>query len=52
VDYDRPVPAEELRRISKTFGVLFLVTFVTSIPAVWLYQPVLNDPATRGQLRR
>jgi hypothetical protein len=45
VDYDRPVPPDELRRISKTFGVLFLITFVTSIPALWLYQPVLDDPA-------
>jgi hypothetical protein len=26
------------------FGVLFLITFVTSIPALWLYQPVLDDP--------
>src|SRR5215471_2639821 len=26
------------------FGVLFLITFVTSIPALLLYQPVLDDP--------
>jgi len=32
------------RRISLTAGVLFLVTFVTSIPAVALYQPVLDHP--------
>jgi uncharacterized protein DUF4386 len=32
------------RRISVAFGVLFLVTFVTSIPALLLYQPVLDDP--------
>ena len=44
MDYDRPVPLEESRRISLTFGVLFLITFVTSIPALWLYQPVLNNP--------
>jgi hypothetical protein len=25
-------------------GVLFLVTFITSIPAILLYQPVLDDP--------
>ncbi len=25
--------------------MLFLVTFVTSIPALVLYQPVLDDPA-------
>ena len=33
------------RRISFAFGVLFLITFVTSIPALALYQPVLDDPA-------
>ena len=44
MDYDRPVPLEESRRISLTFGVLFLITFVTSIPALWLYQPVLDNP--------
>jgi hypothetical protein len=27
------------------FGVLFIVTFLTSIPAVLLFQPVLDDPA-------
>jgi hypothetical protein len=32
------------RRISFAFGVLFLVTFVTSIPALLLFQPVLDDP--------
>jgi hypothetical protein len=32
------------RRISFAFGVLFLITFVTSIPALLLYQPVLDDP--------
>jgi hypothetical protein len=26
-------------------GVLFLITFATSIPALWLFQPVLDDPA-------
>jgi hypothetical protein len=45
VDYDRPVSPDETRRISLTFGVLFLITFVTSILALWLYQPVLDDPA-------
>jgi hypothetical protein len=33
------------RRISLAFGVLFLVTFITSIPALLLFQPVLDDPA-------
>jgi hypothetical protein len=32
------------RKISFAFGVLFLITFVTSIPALGLYQPVLDDP--------
>jgi hypothetical protein len=45
VNYSRPVPPEESRRIAQTFGVLYLLTFVTSIPALWLYQPVLDDPA-------
>ena len=27
------------------FGVLFIITFLTSIPAALLYQPVLDDPA-------
>jgi hypothetical protein len=33
------------RRISLAAGVLFLITFITSIPALWLFQPVLDDPA-------
>ena len=33
------------RRISFAAGVLFLITFVTSIPALALFQPVLDDPA-------
>jgi hypothetical protein len=33
------------RRISFAFGVLFLITFATSIPALLLFQPVLDDPA-------
>jgi hypothetical protein len=32
------------RRISLAFGVLFLITFITSIPALALYQPVLDNP--------
>jgi Domain of unknown function (DUF4386) len=32
------------RRISLAFGVLYLITFVTSIPALALFQPVLDDP--------
>jgi hypothetical protein len=29
---------------ARAFGVLYLITFVTSIPALALYQPVLDDP--------
>jgi hypothetical protein len=29
---------------ARVFGVLYLVTFVTSIPALALFQPVLDDP--------
>ena len=29
---------------ARAFGVLFLLTFVTSIPALLLFQPVLDDP--------
>lgn len=45
MDYARPVSAAESRRISMTFGALYLITFATSIPALWLYQPVLDNPA-------
>ena len=39
------VHVTETRKISLTFGILYLVTFATSIPALYLYQPVLDDPA-------
>jgi hypothetical protein len=32
------------RRIALTAGVLFLITFITAIPALYLFQPVLDDP--------
>jgi hypothetical protein len=34
----------DAQRIARIFGLLFLITFVTSIPALILYQPVLDDP--------
>jgi uncharacterized protein DUF4386 len=41
---------------ARVFGVLYLITFVTSIAALWLYQPVLDDPvayiASAGQDNR
>ncbi len=33
------------QRTARIFGVLFIVTFLTSISAVLLFQPVLDDPA-------
>ncbi len=33
------------QRNARIFGVLFIVTFITSIPALALFQPVLDDPA-------
>ena len=33
------------QRNARIFGVLFIITFITSIPALALYQPVLDDPA-------
>jgi len=33
------------REIARIAGVLFLLTFITSIPALWVFQPVLDDPA-------
>jgi len=44
MDYHRPVSPEESRRMSLVTGVMWLITFATSIPALWLYQPVLDDP--------
>jgi hypothetical protein len=32
------------RRISLAFGALYLITFITSISALILFQPVLDDP--------
>jgi Domain of unknown function (DUF4386) len=36
---------EEDQRAARIFGVLFLITFLTSISAVLLFQSVLDDPA-------
>ncbi len=35
---------EDTQRSARITGVLFLITFVTSIAALALYQPVLDDP--------
>ena len=29
---------------ARVTGVLFLITYITSIPALWLFQPLLDDP--------
>jgi hypothetical protein len=34
----------DAQRIARIFGLLYLITFATSIPALILYQPVLDDP--------
>jgi hypothetical protein len=39
------VSPERARRIALVAGVLFLITYITSIPALSLFQPVLDDPA-------
>jgi Domain of unknown function (DUF4386) len=35
----------EDQRNARLFGILFIITFITSIPALALFQPVLDDPA-------
>jgi hypothetical protein len=35
----------EDQRLARIFGVLFLITYITSIAALGLYQPILDDPA-------
>lgn len=44
MDYERPVAPDEARRISLATGVLFIITFIASIPALYLFQPVLDNP--------
>jgi hypothetical protein len=51
----RPVVFSDQRR-ARVFGALYRITFVTSIPALALYQPVLDHPvgyiASAGQDKR
>ena len=35
---------EEDQRLARIFGVLYLITFITSIPALVLYEPALRHP--------
>jgi hypothetical protein len=39
-----PSPSPDQQRRARIFGVLFALTFITSIPALLLFGPVLNDP--------
>jgi hypothetical protein len=32
------------QEIARVFGVLYLITFIASIPAYFFYVPVLDDP--------
>jgi Domain of unknown function (DUF4386) len=41
--HDRHTMPEWAQRIARATGVLFIVTFVASIPALLLYGPVLNE---------
>jgi len=36
---------DDEQRTARLFGVLFIITYLTSISAVLLFQPVLDDPA-------
>jgi hypothetical protein len=38
------VHVDSTRRTALVAGVLYLITFVASIPAVFLLAPVLNNP--------
>ena len=44
VALDRPT-ATSTRKLARIAGVLFVITFITSIPALLLYDAVLNDAA-------
>ena len=43
-DTDRPAPHDPTRRPALVAGVLYLITFLASIPAVFLLGPILDDP--------
>jgi hypothetical protein len=40
----------EDQRNARIFGVLFLITFITSIPALLLYQPASTTPRVSSPL--
>ena len=41
---ETPIAPHQARRVGRLAGLLFIATFITSIPALLLYGPVLNDP--------
>src|SRR6185312_4858259 len=43
-DVSTRVPWDSMRKTAFVAGVLYLLTFISSIPAVFLQSPVLNDP--------
>jgi len=43
IPHDTPIPPSQARRIGRAVGILFIITFITSIPALLLYGPVLNQ---------
>ena len=43
-DASTRVPWDSMRKTALVAGVLYLLTFISSIPAVFLQSPVLNDP--------
>jgi hypothetical protein len=38
------VKVSSTRKIALVTGIFFVITFVTSVPALFLYSPVLNNP--------
>ena len=45
MNHDIPLTPERARFLGRWVGLLFLITYATSIPALLLFGPVLNDPA-------
>ncbi len=44
MNHDIPLTAVRARLLGRWVGLLFLITYATSIPALLLFAPVLNDP--------
>jgi hypothetical protein len=45
MNHDIPLTPVRARVLGRWVGLLFLITYATSIPALLLFGPVLNDPA-------